>query len=114
MLRFKINDRKWKLKLVKDTDKNLQKTDDEMAVCGITHFSKATIYINQEIDRHVMRDTIIHELTHAFLFVYGFGQVENFTEEMVCDIMGAYATDIVALADNICYHISCGITKAQI
>ena len=114
MIKFKINDRKWKLKLVKDNDKVLEKTDDEMSVCGITHFSKATIYINQEIDKDVMRDTIIHELTHAFLFVYGFGQVENFTEEMVCDIMGAYATDIIILADAIYACIENGTTNTEI
>lgn len=101
MYKFTIKNNTWKLKLVADDSKYLEKADDEMSVCGITHFAHATIYINKEIDKEVMLDTIIHELTHAYLFVYGFGQVENFTEEMVCDLMGAYARDIVEQATKI-------------
>lgn len=96
MYNFYIKSRRWKMVLVNDDDEVLERNEDEMSVCGITHFSKATIYINKDIDVDVMADTIIHELTHAYLFVYGFGQVENFTEEMVCDIMGAYAKEIIA------------------
>lgn len=97
----KINNRKWKIILVDDDNKALDRNEDEESVCGITKFAKASIFINKDIDNAVMLDTIIHELTHAYLFVYGFGQVENFTEEMVCDIMGAYAVDIVKTANEI-------------
>lgn len=101
MFKIKIKNQSWKIKLVADDSKYLERQDDEMSVCGITHFAHATIYINREIDKSVMLDTITHELTHAYLFVYGFGQVENFTEEMLCDIMGAYARDIITQADEI-------------
>ena len=96
MYNFYIKSKRWSMVLVEDDAKELEREDDEMSVCGITHFAKAKIYINKEIDLDVMADTITHELTHAYLFVYGFGQVENFTEEMVCDFMGAYAKEIVA------------------
>jgi hypothetical protein len=92
---FTIKNKHWKMVLVNDDAEELERDDDEMSVCGITHFAKATIYINMDINTDVLADTITHELTHAYMFVYGFGQVENFTEEMVCDFMGAYAKEIV-------------------
>ena len=100
MIKIKINNRNWKVRFVKGTDKNLCAEDNEI-VCGITNYGKSTIYINKEIDDDVMLDTIVHELTHAYLFVYGFGQVENFTEENVCDVFGAFAIDLTNQAIGI-------------
>jgi CRISPR/Cas system-associated endonuclease Cas3-HD len=100
MIKIKINNRNWKVRFVKGTDKNLCAEDNEI-VCGITNYGKATIYINKEIEKDVMLDTIVHELTHAYLFVYGFGQVENFTEENVCDVFGAFAIDLTKQAIEI-------------
>lgn len=99
-MEIKINGRKWQVLLVDEENKALC-NDDESITCGITHFQRNKIYINETIEETLMRDTIIHELTHAYLFVYGFGQVESYTEEMVCDAMGAFGYDLIQNAIKI-------------
>jgi len=99
-MRFVINKRNWNVKLVAEDSKYLCVEEGE-EVCGITSFAKATIYLNKEIDKDVMKDTIVHELTHAYLFTYGFNQFENFNEENVCDVFGAFCLDLSENAKKI-------------
>ena len=79
----------------------LEITENEENVCGITHFSEGEIYINKDISDYLIKRTIRHELTHAFLFSYGMGQYEEFSEENVCDFVETYGEDIVEMTNYI-------------
>lgn len=63
-----------------------------------TYFPDRIIEINDKSTLANVRSTIIHELTHAFMWEYGFNQV-RFSYEVVCDFFGAYGDEIIAAAD---------------
>ena len=86
---FYINNRKWNIEIVKSTNKLLCGKEN----CGVTHFSKSKIVINKEMEKTTILDTISHELCHAFMFVYGFGQFETFTEENICDMIAVWGIE---------------------
>lgn len=86
---FYIKGRKWNIELV-NIDNPLLCGEDN---CGVTHFSKSKIVINEEMDISTIIDTVGHELCHAFMFVCGFGQFETFTEENICDMLAVWGVD---------------------
>lgn len=104
-MQITINNRVWKIKFVSENNKNLCQSDGEQ-VCGITHYRTSTIYIVKTLEKSLMFDTLVHELTHAYLFVYGFAQFESFTEENVCDVFGAFAQDLIHNAQEIIFEKS--------
>lgn len=89
MIPFKINKKNWKVIFGYDND-----------TYGRTIYDTKTITINKESHKEDFRSVLTHELAHAFMWEYGFRQVP-FTFEVVCDFMGAYAQEIVKLADYI-------------
>ena len=42
-----------------------------------------------------------HELIHAFMQSYGFGQIDEWDTEVVCDFISTYADSIVKMADEV-------------
>lgn len=99
-MKIKINRKDWEIIQVPANDKRLEQTEDEV-VCGITNYSNATIYISREIAESTMKDTIVHELAHAFIDVYGHPQYKKYSEENVCDLFGAFALELTSLAIDI-------------
>lgn len=98
-VKIAINNLTWKVYFVKNGDSHLEQNENEQNVCGITHFSDLKIYINKDINYDLIERTIRHELTHAYLFSYGMGQYETFTEENVCDIVETYGKSICLATD---------------
>lgn len=74
--------------------------NDEQMVIGFTDFPQQVIYLHKDIKPQVKKMTLMHELTHAFLFVRGFDK-EEFNQEVVCDIMASLARTIVRMTDEI-------------
>ena len=72
---------------------------EEDVAFGVTVFSLGIIYLEKNLIKEVKRSTLIHELTHAHLMEYGMNH-EHKTIEEVCDFMGAFADNIVAIADR--------------
>ena len=66
---------------------------------GITIFSQGLIFLESNLIPSVKRSTLIHELTHAHLMEYGMNH-EHKTVEEVCDFVGAFADNIVRIADK--------------
>lgn len=64
----------------------------------LTEYSKLLINIRTGLPASVARSTVIHELTHAFLFSYA-NEVEG--EEQMCDFFGVHGDEIITLADQI-------------
>lgn len=65
---------------------------------GLTQYLNGTISIRKNLNQRATRSTVLHELTHAFMFAFGYN-IEG--EEAICDFFGAQGDQIVQIADRI-------------
>lgn len=84
MAKIKINEIKYDVRLVDKLEDALGLFDGDEQVIKIRKSPKAKIY-----------STIKHELTHAYLYSFGFTQVE-LNEEVICDFFETYGERIIA------------------
>ena len=84
------------------------KCDDSDIVFGETNVYNKEILILDSLYPTDTFSTIVHELTHAFIFEYGFNDI-MFDEEDLCAFMGAYIGQIFEFANRILdnYHTTC-------
>ena len=87
-----INNFNWNVSFVKSFDKEK---------FGTTRYLTQEIQVLDSLSKEEKLRTLIHELTHAFMSSYGFGQIDEWTTEVVCDFISTYADSIVRLADSI-------------
>ena len=62
---------------------------------GITYNMSLRIYINKEMHKDILRRTIIHELTHAYGFSYGYN-LNKCNEEDICRFVDSHLDAIHA------------------
>lgn len=67
---------------------------------GLTLPFELKIYINKDISLELQKRILVHELTHAFLFSFGFDGM-TINEEELCYLMGMNASHLVELANEI-------------
>ena len=94
-MKFKINNSEWEIKEISNCEMNTITSSDlkETFTHGTTEYSSNTIYLNK--DTPVKRKTLIHELTHCFMYEYGHNQWDRtFTYEDICEI-SASSHDII-------------------
>lgn len=72
---------------------------EEKSVLGYMSAGDQAIYLCKSLPPEIKRHTLIHELTHAFLYVRGQYEVEM-DNEAVCGLMASLADRIVQLTDN--------------
>lgn len=98
----KINELEWTVFFVSREHGKLELDDTQCM--GVTYFSDLQIYIDKSLSEKLIRQTVIHELIHAFLFSYGV-HVEctngKDTEEAFCDFCGAYFDKVQKLTNTI-------------
>lgn len=92
-----INGYPFKVRFV-DGDSRKMKPDKDHYNLGLTEYKDGVIRIRRGMDRVVTRSTVIHELTHAFMFAFGY-TIEG--EEAVCDFFGAQGDAIIRMTDTI-------------
>lgn len=97
VMKIKIHNDLWKVKLTDGRKKKMTPDKDHYNL-GLTEYSKLLINIRTGLPASVARSTVIHELTHAFLFSYA-NEVEG--EEQMCDFFGVHGDEIITLADQI-------------
>ncbi len=68
---------------------NEQYSEEACYVFGLTMKNEHKIYINKEICEAQKIKTLMHELTHCYVWEYGLYNVECFNEEMVCDLVSS-------------------------
>lgn len=88
-----INGLEWKLKLGETVGDGL---------LGLTSFDEPTIYIRYQKNRESMFRTLTHELVHAYLFSYGFTNLDDdkkFSEEFICNFI---ANNVINILDIKC------------
>ena len=99
-MNFKINGLPWKLLDLEQDDKRLIVKGDNPCF-GVTCFRDLEIWMDGTQPKELYRQTLIHELIHAFTFSFGVHLVANEdTEESVCDFMGAHMDEIMRLVNR--------------
>ena len=105
--KVKINNIDYGIKVIDWDDERLRMPDGDYHF-GVTNFKEKEIYIANNLKDETMTNTLIHELTHAFIDSYGLLQVE-WNDEIVADFMGAHLENIV----NTLQEISDEMTKEK-
>ena len=92
----RINGYDWRIKFTRDK-RDLMRSDGVVTL-GVTDRNDFTIYLFDGLKGDLLQKVIIHELTHAFIFSYGFYLTLE-EEEFVCSFLDTYARDIIREAD---------------
>lgn len=92
-----INGYPFEIKFV-DGDSRKMKPDENSYNLGLPEYADAIIRIRKGMNERTNRSTVIHELTHAFMFAFGY-TIEG--EEAMCDFFGSQGDDIIKMADLI-------------
>ena len=96
---FTIGQFDWELYLVGDKDTKLM-VDDQQCF-GYCNFANLQVCIsNIEMAAQVRKATLVHELTHAFLYSYGY-QKDSYDEEQFCDFMESHGKTIIELSEQL-------------
>lgn len=97
-MKFKINNREWKIieasqQAIKNMQ-NIRKANEEenlksidVRYYGITYCDEQKIYIDKDLPIDRKKATLIHELTHCYIFNYITHCDKQYTEEDVADIV---------------------------
>lgn len=100
-MKVKIKDYEYTIIEVDDKDTDFVK-DNNLELYGQTIFEKQLIKIYKDLPPIRKRQTLIHELTHAFYDVYlaSYHIKDKFDEEDIACFMGTYSEDILKIANN--------------
>lgn len=99
-MKIKINGLNW-------TVENVQRGSEKLILngnpCfGVTYYADLVIWLDKNQAKELYRQTLIHELIHAYTFSFGVHLVANEkTEESVCDFMGSHLDEIYLTANKI-------------
>ncbi len=99
-VKFKVNGLTWEVQSVQRNNDKLKVNNDECL--GVTYYKDLQIFLDCSLSKELFRQTVIHELVHAFAFSFGVHLVANEkTEEPVCDFMGSHLDEIYMTANKI-------------
>lgn len=98
-MKFKINDLTWKIEFVERDSGFLKFDDPDLVNAGITDWHDLKIYIDQSLSDDMIQRTIIHELTHAFIFSYGYSDMMN--EEEICNFIESHLINLYKLLEYV-------------
>ena len=93
-MKVKINNQTYTIKEVDDIGLISNESEN---IWGQCKYEDCEILIKKSLNLIRKKETLYHELTHAFMFEYGLSQA-NLTSEIVCDFIGAFGermTEIV-------------------
>jgi Zn-dependent peptidase ImmA (M78 family) len=100
--KIKIKDFTWKIYETENEFCDLLYNYEEQRLVnyGITDYENQEITIWGKLPPERKRNTLIHELTHAFIDVYWQGHDKDYNEEEVCCFFGTYGEDILKVVNN--------------
>lgn len=91
-MEFTINNVTWMIQIV-----------PELECWGETNADTGTIVIKDSLCASAFKTTLIHELTHAYLYSYGmFYDRKSISEEELCEFVACNIKSIYDLYENIC------------
>lgn len=88
---FKINGISWKIQMKSANNCIFKDGDNEYL--GFCVYSAQTIILRDDMPKELLEQTLIHELTHAFVFSFGLSGYK-FDEEKLCNFTGAHLKQI--------------------
>lgn len=92
---MRINGINWKVKF---TDRVDDLYLDGYVRLGITDRNTNTIYLDKNLEGDMLKKVLLHELTHAWLFSYGY-DLEVGDEEFLCSFVDTHTEKIFDKAD---------------
>ena len=95
-MKIKIHDYTWNVELVDISDPDLEGKYD-----GRTSYKKLRIAIDKAQAPDMIKETLLHELTHAYLGMQGRYNQRKLTIEEVCEFIGWNAQSMVDTANAI-------------
>ena len=100
-MKIKIKDYEYTIIEGDNTDNDLCKAG-ELKYYGRTLYLEQIIKIYKDLSPIRKRETLIHELTHAFLDVYLANDClkDKFNGEDICCFMGTYSEDILRIVNE--------------
>lgn len=99
-MKVSINGYEWEV-VYTSKSKDLMRSDGSLTF-GVTDRNLMCMFLSASLKGDLLRKVLLHELTHAFIFSYGYYlTVEE--EEFVCSFMDCYAYDLVSLTNNLLY-----------
>lgn len=105
-MKFGANGLIWEVQSVQRDNEKLKVRNGECL--GVTYYRDLQIYLDCGLPKELFRQTVVHELVHAFAFSFGIHLVANEkTEEPVCDFLGSHLDEIYMTANKImaaCYE----------
>lgn len=87
-MKFKINNRDWEIKEITSAEllKRYKEYDSQAFYCfGMTKYDLQTIFLNEEMNYQVKKQTLYHELMHCYIWSYSSSHSE-YSEEEICDL----------------------------
>jgi len=100
-MKIKIKNYDYEIIEVDNTDKDFMENGD-LKLFGQTIYSKQLIKLYKDLPFPRKRETLIHELTHAFYDVYlnSYHIKDKFDEEDIACFMGTYSEDILNIVND--------------
>lgn len=99
---IKIKDYDYRIEEVDENYKEFFNDEKELIFYGRTIYEKQLIQLYKHLNSKRKRDTLIHELTHAFYDVYlnSYHIKDKFDEEDICSFMASYSEMIIDIANR--------------
>ncbi len=74
---------------------------------GLTDYRHQTITIEEDLSSGAFKRTLKHELTHAIIYSYGLDQIQEFSQEILCDFMANYSSLLTILFNDVHTNLIC-------
>lgn len=96
-MKVKIHNATWEVKEVSEVGES-----GDNSFWGETDYSRNIMEIKKDLPIDKKRDTLIHELMHAYFYEYGHMQnnKRKYHYEEVCNLMAMFADDIVNITNK--------------
>lgn len=107
----KINKILYQIKTVDNKELNRHQ-DEDNSVIGLTDCIDQIIYLDKDLKKERMKQTLIHELTHAY--INECYPSEIFDEEDLCNFIAIYSEDILTEANRIYKEVKSELQDEEI
>lgn len=96
-MKFVVNNLKWFIEYV--SADSISMNNSNGLFLGLTEYDSQHISIRSGLSKEMTRSTVIHELCHCFLFIYGM-TCDWYDEEQVCNFFGSHADIIMDITNK--------------
>lgn len=98
---FRIKNKRWTIKMASPNDEHLI-MDNKPCIAQLFKQLRI-IYFDSNLleDYAEFRETLVHELTHAYIMTYAISRQQFRDEEFICEFNAVYGQDIQKQTDEI-------------